>query len=558
MSAQRTNSMIGERPISGAAREPLAPVQRAQAFSRFIATDRGLASAISAALFVCAAWPLLLVDTPPYQDLPNHLAAAHILEHSALYPEFVANGFFKTNAALFAWLHIVGKQVGLAAAARTFSALVLSVGAWVYPRFLLEFGGRSRLKVGALFLFPMVHNWFVSKGMLDFALGVPLSLGLLILFGRQLAKPSHLRSLALLLLSICTWYAHGFCLIVVCSLAVFHLLVVRRDWLARAFRTVALPLVPAVGLTGYAVLRHVTEPGGAMAGYVDTQRLIVPWELVYNLWAEWCAGFTSLSMTSALVSVGGLWGILRWRKASPVFFGPAALLLLAGVYVFAPYTTTNWFHVNSRLIPYLWMGLLLRLPDAVPLLLRRVMYVGAVAYSLGMGRDFQRLEHDRQEFVAGTDAVPVGARLLPLIFEGKATSETTRSLEHAWGFYVVARMTSAPLLFSHSRSFPLMYREPPTVRFNHLVLERFASTMGHDGFMCNMERNAGIFTERCEEEWQQRWDDFWNDATPRFDSVLLWEPTVRILSHMPGSYRQVFHQGKLFIYARAPTRSLSE
>ena len=40
--------------------------------------------------------PLLLVDVPPFQDLPNHLATATVIEHPDRYPEFVFNGFFKT------------------------------------------------------------------------------------------------------------------------------------------------------------------------------------------------------------------------------------------------------------------------------------------------------------------------------------------------------------------------------------------------------------------------------------------------------------------------------
>ena len=45
--------------------------------------------------------PLALTEVPPYQDLPNHLAAVTVIQNPDLYPEFVFNGFFKTNAALF-------------------------------------------------------------------------------------------------------------------------------------------------------------------------------------------------------------------------------------------------------------------------------------------------------------------------------------------------------------------------------------------------------------------------------------------------------------------------
>jgi hypothetical protein len=525
---------------------------RLEALGAFFATDNGLALACSLVLFVLSAWPLMLVQTPPYQDLPNHLAAAHILQHADRYPEFVGNGLFKTNAALFAWLLVGGRWIGLAAASRVFAAVTLAAGAWVYPRVLLAFGGRARLAMGSFFLYPMVHNWFVSKGMLDFALGVPLSLGLLVLIKRQLEATKLRRLLAIGLLSLCTWYAHGFSLIVALGLFAFHLAFEGRGQWREAVRGVIPALVPASALTAYSVYRHLTEPGGAMAGYVETQTLIVPWELLYNMWAEWCAGFTWLSLTSGLVILGGAWGLLRWRKVSPTFFSPWALLLLAGIYVVSPYTTTNWFHVNSRLIPYLWMGLLLRLPDTLPTMLKRLMVFGGLAYSLGMGVDYKRLDADREAFTAGIGHVSEGARLLPLVFESKATSETTRSLEHAWGFYVVERTTSAPLLFAHSRSFPLMYREPPPPRFNHLVLGRFAPTMGNEMFLCGLQRGAGVFTDDCPAEWTRRWDEFWRDATPRYDEVLLWAPPPHVIARMPASYSMTFHQDKLYVYRRNP------
>src|SRR5258708_23529794 len=83
-------------------------------------TDGQLAWLISLGLFVLAAWPLALVAVPPFQDLPNHLAAATILERLKEHPEFVFNGFFKTNSALFAWLSVVGPVRGIKAAARWF------------------------------------------------------------------------------------------------------------------------------------------------------------------------------------------------------------------------------------------------------------------------------------------------------------------------------------------------------------------------------------------------------------------------------------------------------
>lgn len=519
-----------------------------------VRTDAALLRITSLTLFLLTAWPLLLTEVPPYQDLPNHLAAAHILWNPSRYPEFVANGFLKTNAALFTWLYFVGKAVGLAHAARLFAGLTLSVGAFAYPRFLLEFGGRRRLVVGTLFIWPMIHNWFVAKGMLDFALGVPLSLFLLVLLKREIEAPRRARQIGIVLLSLATWYAHVFALLVT-GLVVCVYLLERRD--QRALARLVAPMLPASILTAFSLVRHWTEPTGAMSGFVNMHQLSQPWELLYNMWAEWCAGFTWVSITSLWPIVGGLWCVYRWRRVSPTFFSPVMLLVLFALYCVLPYTTTNWFHVNSRLVPYLWMALFLRLPDRIPTWMQGAAVTCAVLYSVGMGVDYVRLDADRRAFTAGIESVPDGARLLPLVFRPKETSENTRSLMHAWGHYVLERNTSAPLLFAHSRSFPLMYRDPPPARFNHLVLESFASTMGNELWLCGVEHSVGVITNDCKAEWTTRWNEFWTDATPRFDHVLMWAPPPHILEHLPATYHIKQQSGKLYILERNRTITAS-
>ena len=75
----------------------------------------------------------------------------------------------------------------------------------------------------------------------------------------------------------------------------------------------------------------------------------------------------------------------------------------------------------------------------------------ALSYTAGMGVDYVRLEREWTRFTAGMAAVPTGATLLPLVFRSKEVSDNTRNLLHPWGFYVMEKQTSAPLLFAHSR-----------------------------------------------------------------------------------------------------------
>jgi hypothetical protein len=343
-----------------------------------------------------------------------------------------------------------------------------------------------------------------------------------------------------------------FPLLVVHLLVGVQVLLQRGGWRARVHegRRLFAPLLPVTVLATISTYQHLRESFGPMMAFMHTTKVLACWELVYNLWAAWFWGFTKLSMTSLVPCVLlGVFGALSfWRREkSPPFFSGVALAILVCLYAFFPYRVTNWYHVNSRLIPFLFFALLLRVPDRLPKKLAAALGVSALLYSAAMGADFVRLDRDRRDFVAGIPVVPQGARLLPLLFNHKGVSDNTRSLMHAWGFYVTEKQTSAPLLFAHSRSFPVMYSTPPPIRFNHLVLEPFAPEMATPENIC---RSIGVVVNDCEAEYRARWAEFWHDATPMFDHVLLWDATPEALEQVPPVYRVVFRQDKLVIMER--------
>jgi hypothetical protein len=169
-----------------------------------------------------------------------------------------------------------------------------------------------------------------------------------------------------------------------------------------------------------------------------------------------------------------------------------------------------------------------------------------------MGFDYVRLDRDLGRFTAGIAAVPEGAKLLPLIFQSKGVSDNTHTLLHAWGFYVVQKQTSAPLLFAHSRSFPLMYREPPATQFNHLVLESFAPSMASADWTCSILRSGGVAVDDCVALWRSLWTSFWRGAEPEFDHVLMWSAPKDVLAMVPPEYRVAFQRDELTILERRP------
>ncbi len=516
-------------------------------------STRALVVRLGLVLFVLAAFPLLLVEVPPLQDLPNHLASVHVVEHPEKYPELVFNGHFKTNGALFAWLHVVGKITGTFVAAKLFVALACAASAFVLPWSVITLTGDKRRGVlAALFAWPMVHNWFVSVGMLDYALGVPLSLALVATchVHAEAEKRHASTAITVVLLGLACWYAHGFALLVAYLLILVEFLRRGRSGLVRGAKVLLPLLLPGAFLVVWSVLAHLLEPKGAMDGHVDVFRALPVWELLYNAWAEWLWGFTKLQALTLVPTALLLFFAVRGRNDDVPYFSRWAGLVLIVVYAIAPYSVTNWFHVGSRFLAYLWFFALTRVPARLPRGVVILAAVSGVVNAATMGVDYVRLDRDRGDFVAGISAVPEGSRLLPLLFRSKGVSENSRSLLHAWGFYVIAKGTSAPLLFAHSKSFPVMYREPPPDRWNHLVLEGFAPGMRSSEGMCAFLHQNNLRPDDCSREYRERWAEHWADATPRFDHVLTWDATPEARERMPRTYVPVFERGKLVIFER--------
>jgi hypothetical protein len=515
-----------------------------------------LAAAIGAALFVAVAWPLLLLDVPPYQDLPGHLATVQILAHPERYPDIVSNGFFKTNAAFIAFTFFVGKLVGIKAAARLFCAVTLAALAFALPRFVLELGGggeagRRKMVVASLFFLPMVHCWWVSMGMLNFALGLALALETLVRLERQRRAPSAGRAAAAALFAVLTWYAHNLPLLVVGLLVVVHVLL-RPSWKERiaAARTLVGPLVPVALLMAAVTAVNVFNPGKYLHIGDESFSWEAPVWILYDLWARFFYGFTPLSATSLVLAAALAALALRRAREDVPFFSPLAWALPLLFVVFVPYMLPTWGYVNVRFIPFVWFGALVRVPERLPRALAVGLAAAAALYAAGMAVDLFRLERDQREFLAGALAVPEGARLLTLNFDPRPTSKNTWSLQNASGLYVVERFTSPQDVWAHSSQMPIVYREDPGYYGDWSKIRRFVSTMATKSGYCARDAADGLPAGGCEDEWRAKWAAFWSGATPRFDHVLLWSAPADVDETIPAAYRETFRAGRLRVLER--------
>ncbi|MBX3262722.1 MAG: hypothetical protein KF782_23785 [Labilithrix sp.] len=526
--------------------------------------DRRLALAIGLALFVLVGWPLLVVRIPPYQDLPAHLAAATILASPERYPDLVATGFLEPGSVLFLWMSFAGPWLGLVAAAKVFALAVLAGHALVLPRFVLHFTDRARMVLAAPLLVPMVHNWFVSTGMLGFAASFPFALALLVALDELVRAAPDARaatSARVAVLALVTWYVHPFPIVAVVLMlaaAAGAELASKRGGggasgeAARGRWTLARaalpPLAPTLTLAAIAFVRWVVAAGPTMEAPVFSS---LQWAL-YNLWGQWMYGFTELSAVSlvpALVLAAA--AALRWREGRALL-GPAPLVVLALVYLLGPYVAFDATYVTPRLIPFLWALALVRLPPRLPRVVQGALGASAAAYLVAMPIDLVRLSRELDEFAAGAPAVPEGARLLTLNFNERATSKNTASLATAWGLYVFERHTSAVDGWASVTATPIVRSSPLPPRLDPVTRLRFVRDTRTREVFCADRRAKRLLTVACEEMWQDEWDAFWREAVTYFDHVLLWDPPAEVMATIPDAFTTSFVRGRLRILARRP------
>jgi hypothetical protein len=398
-----------------------------------------------------------------------------------------------------------------------------------------------------------VHNWFVSMGMLNFSLSVSLAMLLLVALERRRVAPSAANAVAVVLLSVAVWYAHQLPLMLAEILVGVHVLA-QPGWRARGERgrVLIVPLLPAtaIALAGGVSHMHGVFPHASLGEATTFQ---TPLWLAYDLWAHWGYGYTPLSATS-LVTMLAL-AVLAGRRprAAVAFFGPWEALVLLLAYAVAPYSTVGFGYAGSRIIPFIWMAALVRVPERLPRWLTASLLVSAVLYFAGMAVDDVRLAREQAELAAGVDAVPPGARMDVFVFSTRIISKNTWSLSTAWGDYVVERGAHIWEVWADSPSLPIMRRAPPTPRLDPFWHRRFMDSAATRAGFCSAREAQGLDPARCDDEWRAEWAAYWRDVDPYVDSLLFWDPPVDALAQVPSSWRVSFQRGRLWIFASAPS-----
>ena len=508
-------------------------------------------------LWLLAVWPLFVIKQLALEDLPGHVAAAYVTDHLAAYPEYVAAHGLRTNSALLEWLHLASPHVGYMGAARVFVIAVLAITAFGYAFLFSAIGGRRRMWLASAFAIPLIQHWFVVMGMLNFSLSLGISLWILGLLVRQRQTWSGARAGAIAALSAVAWVAHTFPLLVLGAMALADLLHARlrdRDALGAAWRA-AISLVPAgifIGL-GFVLAPAVEGTGGHLTGLEKTEWLGVP-QLLWMGLRNYVLGASYwgvASLVPALVLLVAV--LLRGQRRAASLSTVGVLVVVAGYALLPSFMFPIWGYFNTRFVPFLWLALLVRVPETLPRKWVVLVVVAGIVGTAGNGYALLRMDADVAEFRSGIPFVARGARLLPLLFSVKSRGDNIEPVLHAWGYYAIERETSADLLWASRGVDAVQYRTLPPPRFHHDVIQDFPRAMVSAAHWCEtLLREVRFVPDDCERAWTEAWDSYLTDAGKRYTQVLVWDAPEPALALIARHFPLVHRQGRLAIGRRLP------
>jgi hypothetical protein len=210
-----------------------------------------------AVLVIGSAVPLWLVEYPPLQDLPQHLAAIRVL-HSFRdgwygFENYFTIDLFRTQyLTYYLAADLLAYLFGVVWANKLLLTLSLCATPYAMRRLLGALGRDQRL---ALFVLPLTYNAQLIFGFFNFTAAIALTLYGLALAVEQRRAPTTARAVLWSLLALVTFYTHvvpfGF-------LALGAVLVgIGRDPIASIKRL--LPLIPAAA---GAALWLIISPAG--------------------------------------------------------------------------------------------------------------------------------------------------------------------------------------------------------------------------------------------------------------------------------------------------------
>lgn len=159
-------------------------------------------------LSVASIWPLLGAEHPPLQDLPQHLAAIHVLK---TYPAQGLGELFEIDLGRTQYISYYGAAwllahlLGVVLANKVLLLASLVALPWSLSSLLKALGRDRRL---ALFAFPLIYNAHLVLGFFNFIAAIPLMFWGLTYALELRARPSVANELKLAACMILCFYTH--------------------------------------------------------------------------------------------------------------------------------------------------------------------------------------------------------------------------------------------------------------------------------------------------------------------------------------------------------------
>ncbi|MFO0758117.1 MAG: hypothetical protein U0359_16595 [Byssovorax sp.] len=437
----------------------------------------GIATIVTAAYVILA--PLFLVRYPAMTDLPFHAAQTSSIRHY-LDPAYHVRDQFELHPIEVPYLsmYAIGAALMLVLPMLTAVKIAAAVMLALLPAGLaVMFHGMKKSPLLGLLGLGVTWSNLTHWGFLNFmgALGLfAMAVGLTFLL---VDRPTRGRSVALGLTLIAVFFTHifrfPFTLCAVVGVAVVMYPTTRR------FRPIVAPLLPALALLLYWLRVRPASLGGEMGPLsIHRERLAeLPGLLTGAFYdpAEKLAfqGFFTTAYRVALVClaaalirflIGAGRDGIRWRLSSTIVVLCCTLVFLVAFLVL-PMEIGLWWYVYPREATatcFLAFGLFPDLPRAI--WLRAPLVLALAAEALGVGqvvlKNYRKFDQATEDFHAITRPIPLGPRLLYLVFDHGGSTRTTTPFIHLPAYVQAERGGWLSFHFAIWGSSPLRFRSP--------------------------------------------------------------------------------------------------
>jgi hypothetical protein len=285
-----------------------------------------------AGCFAVAALPILIVETLPLLDYPNHIARMHIIaayDTSPVLRDFYAIVWRPVpNLAMDAVIPILSRAMPLAWAGKVFVLLTLFMiagGTAALHRVLFR-----RWSAWPLLAFLLLYNRSLLWGFGNFLFGVGLAMVALALWIGLRERPAPVRVAVATVLSLALFFAHFFAFgaygLLIISFEVARLRQQGRWTIAEGCRALGIAAAPFI--LPVAIFALSAHPGGA--GVVSYSRFVRKLDLLFSVVDNYYPWFDITSLV-LLIALFGVAALRRRLALSPVLVLPLLALCVAQI-----------------------------------------------------------------------------------------------------------------------------------------------------------------------------------------------------------------------------------